>query len=189
MGNRRGYSDEDKAFALAYLQAHGGNVYRAAKDLGIHPQNLYQWSHGLRISEQARLMSKQKVEELKQQLTSLAETSLAAAMDRIQNGNVQALVVPQGGGMSAVELVKVPVPFKDLTVGLGITIEKLQLLSGKPTEISQQSVEIVDDTERQRRAQAILDELSLEQGLIPGDDGTVELSGLRRPGEPEVPMD
>jgi hypothetical protein len=46
MGKRRHYSDEDRAEALAVLDANAGNLKRTARDLGIPRATLQEWAGG-----------------------------------------------------------------------------------------------------------------------------------------------
>ena len=47
---RRCYTDDDRAFALRWLDANDGNVSRTARDLDIPIPTLHQWARGTRMA-------------------------------------------------------------------------------------------------------------------------------------------
>jgi transposase-like protein len=49
-GERNRYSDDDRAFALRWLDVRRGNVNRTARELGCPVQTLHQWARGERIA-------------------------------------------------------------------------------------------------------------------------------------------
>jgi hypothetical protein len=49
-GERNPYSDDDRAFALRWLEVWGGNVSLTARELGMPVQTLHQWARGLRFA-------------------------------------------------------------------------------------------------------------------------------------------
>lgn len=46
---RRRYTDDDRTFALRWLDANRGNVSRTARELGIPVPTLHQWDRGARF--------------------------------------------------------------------------------------------------------------------------------------------
>ncbi len=135
MTNKRSYSDNEKAEALAALDANGGNVTLTARQLTIPKQTLENWSNERGIHPAVTEMGTQKKEDLRASLESLA----AKLVDRLTNG---------------VDLAS----FKDASIALGIAVDKMQLLAGKPTVITEP--QRLTPEERRRR----IDELISKRG-------------------------
>lgn len=129
---RRQYSDNDKATALAALDANGGNVSKTARQLGIPNTTLTEWRDG-RIHDDVTVLRKRKKEELVGRLVEIAHLLIDAMPDKIKDANLQ-----------------------QSATTLGITIEKIQLLDGSPTERTEVTDNLSDD-ERASRIATILD--------------------------------
>ena len=104
MKGRRSYSDEQKAEALAGLDANAGNVARTARQLGLPRKTLDQWAKGLVHPDVANLRQ-QKKEALAVRLEVLAGQLLDAMPGKI-------------AGASLIQI----------AVALGIVIDKMVLL-------------------------------------------------------------
>src|SRR6266851_1738917 len=109
---KRTYSDEQRGNALAALAANGGNVGRTARDLRIPEATLRQWARGQRHPEAVQ-MSEQKKGPLADRLEELAH---ALVDDLLKADGRQGTVQAK-------------------TTAIGIVIDKVQLLRGKPTGI------------------------------------------------------
>jgi len=107
---RRQYSDNDKATALAALDANGGNVNKTANMLGIPASTLTEWRDG-RVNPEVTEVRGRKKEELAGRLVEIAHLLIDAMPDKIKDSNLQ-----------------------QAATTLGITVEKIQLLDGKATE-------------------------------------------------------
>lgn len=116
MSGRARYSDEEKATALAALDANGGNIARTARALGIPDSTLRGWAGGRGVNEKIPQLRAQKKRDIAEGLREIAWLLIDAIPDKINRGSL-----------------------KDLFLGLGIAIDKLQLLEGKPTERTEQS--------------------------------------------------
>jgi transposase-like protein len=108
----RDYSDEDKATALAALKANGDNVERTARDCGIPPSTLRRWRAEPDRAAPAKLRE-EKRGTLSEALGALAWQLIGAIPKKIADASLQ-----------------------HTTVSLGIVIDKMQLLEGKPTSIT-----------------------------------------------------
>lgn len=111
---RRRYSDADKATALAALDANGGSVQRTATELGIPERTLRTWASGQGLSDDSANLRDQKKGELADQLEVIASKLAKAIPGKIREANLQ-----------------------QVATSLGITIDKMQLLRGKPTAINE----------------------------------------------------
>lgn len=108
---RRQYTDADRAAALAVLDLHAGDVGKAARLLGIPRKTLEGWARGR--TEVPAELRRQKRAELAVQLEAIAHLILDLVSERLPTASV-----PQ------------------LFTGLGITIDKMQLLKRQPTAIT-----------------------------------------------------
>lgn len=114
---RRAYGDYSRQQieeALAAVASNNGNVHHTARQLGIPPQTLDHW-----VKREVLLSDVQKLkrEELSNKLETIAH--------RLSNSILEH------------DLDIVPLAAK--ATAMGITIEKMQLLRGQPTAITEQS--------------------------------------------------
>ncbi len=107
------YSDQQKAEALAVLDANNGNVKGTADELGIPHTTLEYWSNGGGIYEAVTNLRREK------------RDNLAGAMEDV--AWLLAASIPE----------KIPfAPLKDASLSLEKTISGMQLLRGEPTSIT-----------------------------------------------------
>ncbi len=107
----RRYSDEEKAQALAALDANGGNVKRTAGQLGIPVSTLREWARGRGVVNGVTKIRHQKKGELADELETIAWRVLDALPEKLAEADARALATL-----------------------LGIVIDKVQLLRGQPTD-------------------------------------------------------
>lgn len=106
---RRKYTDEERAAALAALDANAGNVARTAEQLGIPASTLQYWQE---MDALPKLREQKKV-QLADRLEEIAYQLVEALPGKIKKANLL-----------------------QTATTLGITIDKMQLLRGLPTNIS-----------------------------------------------------
>jgi hypothetical protein len=82
MGERRRYSDEDRASALAALDANDGNLQRTARQVGLPRKTLAEWAKG-RASPAVAELRHQKKGELADRFDALAHALLDAIPTKI----------------------------------------------------------------------------------------------------------
>ena len=143
---RRQYSDADKASALAALDANGGNVARTARELSIPRQTLDSWTNERGINHDVPELRQEKRGELAEQLEAIAYT---LAGDLVKQDKRELATLQQ------------------IATSLGIVVDKMQLLRGKPTAINE---EVSDSRERLAR---LLDRHAAATAAS-GDPGGVE---------------
>lgn len=114
MATRRQFSDNDKAAALAALDANGGNVYRTAKQLGIGRTTLENWAKGRGVNHDVPELRQVKKRELADKLELVAH--------RYSNHLLKKSTVTETSA-------------KDAAITVGTAIDKMRLLRGLPTEI------------------------------------------------------
>jgi transposase-like protein len=136
MANRR-YTEEFRASAVVMLQADGYPqdefaVGRVAKHLKVPPSTLRGWANGTRAK-----ISREMRDIKKDQIIALLKTEIVDAIQEMVRARPDA-------------------DYRTLATALGIMIDKMQLLSGEPTEHIQQSDGLTDD-ERAARIAAIFD--------------------------------
>ncbi|HEX7002181.1 MAG TPA: transposase [Trueperaceae bacterium] len=113
MRKRRRYTDNDRATALAVLDSNGGNIARTARETGISQSTLRDWRDDPH-PDTAELRD-QKRAALSDLWEEVARAYIARALDHAAVNDTTA--------QSAVTVA-------------AIATDKLQLLLGKPTEIS-----------------------------------------------------
>lgn len=110
------YDDKFRSSAVIMLEAAGypnqkGALERTAKGLGIHARTLSRWFNGEQNPPPDRMVNEKRLE-----LTDLLRNELEAAFGQMPNARPDA-------------------SYRDLGTVAAIFIDKLQLLTGKPTEI------------------------------------------------------
>jgi transposase-like protein len=139
MGNKR-YSDNDKALALATLDANGGDVRKTAKTLKMPESTLSDWSKNRGVNKEVTEIREVKKKELSEKLEEVAYKLTDNLMIRAES-----------------EL-SILVPMKDVATSLGIVVDKMQLLKGKPTSIN----ENLPREQKRKRVKEFLQ----EQGIL-----------------------
>lgn len=110
---RRRYSDNDRATALAALDACAGNASEAARVTGVPRKTLEEWDAG-RVADGVAELRQEKKAELSELFEDIARDILQAAPKKIDDASL-----------------------KDAMVAAGVAVDKMQLLKGKPTEITE----------------------------------------------------
>lgn len=118
MAFRRSFSDNDKAAALAALDANGGNVYRTAKELNVPRSTLQEWANG-RVSHDMPELRQQK----RQDLHELFLNEIYAIANLLPSKREDAT-------------------YSQLATAAGIFTDKLQLLTGKATQRTETSAKV-----------------------------------------------
>ena len=135
------YSDADRAAALAALDANGGNLAGTARQLGMPRKTLAEWAAGRTPPGMADLRQ-QKRGDLATELEGIAYKLVEAMPGKIEGANLQ-----------------------QLATSLGIAVDKVQLLKGKPTSITADTtltpqeradrvVHLLDTARQRRQAEA-----------------------------------
>lgn len=106
--NRR-YRDDEKAAALAALAANKGNVLRTAKLLNIPATTITNWMNDAEFSK----LGDEKKGDLADELESVAWKLAGAIESKLKSAGL-----------------------RDVSVSLGIAVDKLQLLRNLPTNIN-----------------------------------------------------
>ena len=129
------YSDSEKATALAALDANGGNVAATARQLKIPRKTLDGWKAGTNVHEEVAEIRQEKKRDLADEMEKIALNLVDAIPDKIKEASLQ-----------------------QTATSLGIAVDKMQLLRGKPTAINQDG----EMTPEQRKAR--IDELNRRRG-------------------------
>lgn len=119
----RKYTDTEKATALAFVQACGGNVAKAAKETGINRATLQKWVAGKMLHEVAVDLVAEKKEELSDIFEGVARKYLTHAL--------RPEVIESAGAKEAV-------------TAAAIAVDKMRLLREQPTSIAGKE-ELTDD--------------------------------------------
>jgi hypothetical protein len=109
---RRNYTDEEKAQALATLDANNGRLLMTAEELGIPLTTLYCWDIGRGVSPDVVKLRKVKKEELAEDYDHIAKLGAKLGLERIEEAK-----------------------FRDLMVGNGIAVDIAARLRGEPTQV------------------------------------------------------
>jgi transposase-like protein len=108
---KRSYTDEQRASALAALEANAGDVRKTARELGIPEATLRLWKQGKRHPEAAAMCAAKKA-PLAEALREVARQLLESIPSKIDESSLS-----------------------QVAVAMGIAVDKAQLLDGKPTGI------------------------------------------------------
>ena len=146
----RVYSPREKSDALAYLAAEGGNLKRAAISAGVPRKTLEYWARGKGINAEVLRM----VEESKLKLRDMFRDEAEAALEEAK------------GKRGAAN-------YKDLMIGAAVAVDKAQLLSGEPTNITRTARQTAEEAletlwqlareEAERRGEVITREMVRER--------------------------
>lgn len=137
MSQRKRYSDEERSTAVLFLEAQGypdtkGALKRVSDRLHIPQSTLSRWARGVSNPPPSMIVS-EKRESLIDLLRQEAYAILGDMTDTRQDAD-----------------------YRTLGTVLGIVVDKLQLLEGKPTERVEQ-VGQLSDIERATRIAEVLD--------------------------------
>ena len=109
---KRSYSDEQKASALAALAANGGNAKLTAAQIGVPRTTLLKWASGEGVHASVTDIGHEKKQGLADRLEGLAHRLVDAIPGKIAEADL-----------------------KQLSVSLGIALDKMRLLREQPTSI------------------------------------------------------
>ena len=109
---RRRYTDDDKAEALAQLDANGGRIAYTARQLGIPLTTLYWWEQGRGVDPAVVQLRSVKREELGEELRQVARIGARLALEKAEDAE-----------------------FRDLMVGVGIAVQRSAELLGENVAI------------------------------------------------------
>lgn len=128
------YTDDDRAAALATLEANDGNVARTSRETGVGRATLQRWASETGHRKEAvdnRLPEARG--NIADRLEAFIHKALDVAPDKLHDADMNAL-------------------FR----AIGISADKIQLLRNKPTSIDEVRDGLTDD-ERAERVAALLD--------------------------------
>lgn len=148
MGKKRTYSDEEKANALAAMDANGGDVFNTARQMGIPYQTLQEWSKG-RVHPAVLNIRQGKRADMAAALGDVAWQLLEAIPGKID-----------------------PASLTQTATAMGIAIDKQQLLLGRPTAIHQHDVTRLSDNDLDREiaeCQGEVGRLACREGAPAGE--------------------
>jgi len=129
------YDTDTIAAALATLESNGGNLARTMRDTGIARDTLKRWRDEKSPAKKApveRRMPEARA-TLTDRLRDFIDAALGVAPDKLHDANL-----------------------RDVFTSVGIAIDKLQLLEGRPTSIDEVRDALSDD-DRAARVAALLD--------------------------------
>lgn len=130
---RKKYTEQDKALALATLDANAGSLRKTSEQLRIPVATLDDWSKGRTVTpkiEQLRTENKIELSEKLDNIAHLLADAIPAKIDRAS--------------------------LLQASTSLAIAIDKMRLLREQPTQINQNNVNLTE-SERTERITSILD--------------------------------
>jgi len=119
----RQYSDQEKALALAALDANGGDESKTARQTGIPRKTLAYWARG-HTGPAVAMLRQGKREDLAERTEGILHQLLDAVPGKIGEASL-----------------------RDLAVMYGVGVEKMRLLREQPT--SRTAVDFAGDEERE----------------------------------------
>lgn len=133
------YTDKEKAEALAIVDMQGGNVNAAARLTGVPQSTLERWASGERVNQNVEAL---RISERKP-LSDLIEDLAYDIVDAVKtNGSLKRSNA------------------RDLLISLGIAVDKIQLLRGQPTSITEN---LLSDEARAERVAILLEQARQRQ--------------------------
>lgn len=161
MAERKRYSDEERANALAALAANGNNLTRTSQQLGIPIKTLSNWLHGTRHPEAVQQGNQKK-------------GPLADAIEEV----VYQLVGMMPEKAKSADL-------KDIAVAVGVGVDKIRLLRDQPTSIAGREL---SDAERSERFSALVKAFREAGGNGHHPNGAVsDLAAVAGPADGSIP--
>ena len=149
MRAQRQYTDEERAAALAALQANGGNLSLTARQVSVPRMTLATWA---------------KEQPARQALTSTRQEKRACLADRLEElAHTLIDLMPERAAEA---------PANQLAISLAIAIDKMRLLREQPTAIVD---ERLTDEERADRILSLMAR-GEEGGTRPPADGSLALN-------------
>lgn len=109
----RVYTDNDVLNATVMVEVNGGNVLKTSRELGIPLATLWTWVNGRKRASLLKLKEERKG-DLAEALEELAWQVLESTPRKIEGASL-----------------------KDATLSLAIAVDKMRLLRGQPTTITQ----------------------------------------------------
>lgn len=153
LGIYKQYSEDDKAAALAFLEAHDGNTFKAANELDIPETTLRAWKNGMGVHPNIAL----KCEVKKSELSDLFEAAARLYLGRAVEENA----IQESTG-------------KEAMTAAAIATDKMRLLRDQATSIQQRQPGLSPNELFERLTSAVR---SLEGGTA----GTVAPGNPTRP--------
>jgi hypothetical protein len=154
---RRGYSDHQRAEALAVLDANGGALRQTSRDTGIPTSTLKLWRDEGVHPDCAELCTEKK-QSLADRLEALAHTLIDALPGKVTDASLQ-----------------------QAATSLGIAVDKMRLLRGEPTSIQESRQELTEDDASDLAA--ILQQAGDTRTVaVHTGGGSAEAPGARSPG-------
>jgi len=148
--SQRGYSDADKAAALAALAANGGNVARTARQLDIPRKTLAGWPEEHPAGPELATSSPPK--KGRPATPPPAPEAIAAAAGSLSDQFRS--FVGRVLGLTTDDDIRAATLAQRFTAA-GIAVDKAQLLEGKATTIAGQAEELTDEQRAQRIAELL----------------------------------
>lgn len=146
MAERRSYSDEEKAEALAALAANGGDVSETARSLQIPRLTLQHWAQGRGVQPRVFQKEQEKREGLAERLEALAHRLVDVIDKKADTATA-----------------------RDAATAMGIAVDKMRLLREQPTSINRD--DHLTDDERAAGVAALGDRLRARRAGQPDPAG------------------
>lgn len=124
-GMQRGIYPEKKRLEVVGLYAALGQVKRVAELAKVPESQVYKWRKEQWFQDCLREIRTENNEKLDVSFTEIIEEALEQVKDRVRNGDF----VQNAKG----ELLRKPIPAKDLSLVVAINVDKRELLRGEPT--------------------------------------------------------
>jgi hypothetical protein len=124
-GMERGIYPEKKKIEVVALYAATGQIKRVAEIAKVPASCVQRWRREVWFQDLLREIRTENNEKLDAKFTEIIEEALEQVTDRVRNGDY----VQNAKG----ELLRKPIPAKDLSLVVAINVDKRELLRGEPT--------------------------------------------------------
>lgn len=133
-GMERGMYPEQKRLEVVSLFAATGNFKQVSELTSVPVPTIKVWRKQDWFQELLKEIRDENNEKIDAKFTEIIENALEQVADRVQNGDF--VVTPRG------DLIRRPIPAKDLSLVVAINVDKRQLLRGEPTNRTEDKVSV-----------------------------------------------
>lgn len=137
-GMAKGIFPDKKKMEVVALYAASGRVKEVAALAKVPVDRVYQWRKEQWFQDALREVWQENNEKIDAKFTDIIECALEQVSDRVQHGDW----VQNAKG----DLLRKPIPAKDLSIVVAINVDKRQLLRGEPTSRTDAPVNVAEKT-------------------------------------------
>jgi hypothetical protein len=148
LSDPRWYTAEFKALAILYWKMSPGGLLRVASELGISKSLLYEWGTGKYVNERVGELVNRHSSDIQEMLAELRDLVATDMKEKIIKGEARGSV-------------------KDYSMALGILTDKIRLLNGEATSITESRKTSAKESLKQKIKQMSVVDLTPAEERVP----------------------